>query len=319
MKSFSFSFFFLFAIASGLCAQNGEDFETTNITTATITASSFISETEGWVADDAGILRHTTDGSLSYTQVASGKYFLHLDFTNASTGYGIATDGVFKTINGGVAWSALTLPGAAGSTLYFFDANAGLIAGKGAIYKTTNGGTTWTTVAIEGVSLTDIYFINPSTGIAAASSNDYRSLWRTTDGGSTWSNVFAAENYFIKAIWFTSENTGWAAGFYSEPGRGKLPIINRTTDGGLTWENVYTNEYPGDIRGETFLDIHFKNENEGAAISTLSENAITVDGGVTWKKTYTLEENLIPSSGIYTTLDGFTKMYLMGRAGAVTK
>ncbi|MBX7140553.1 MAG: hypothetical protein K1X63_05670 [Chitinophagales bacterium] len=319
MKSFVYSFFFLFAATLDLRAQNNEDFETTNITTATITASSFISNNEGWVADDAGILRYTSDGTQSFSQVASGKYFLSLAFINASTGYGITTEGLFKTTNGGVAWSALTLPGADGSTMYFFDANTGLVAGKEAIYKTTNGGTSWTTIATEGVSFVDLYFISSSTGIAAAMDDDYRSIWRTTDGGDSWSNVFAAENCFIKTIWFTSENTGWAAGYYSELGRGKLPIIHRTNDGGLTWVNVYTNEYPGDIRGETFLDIRFKNENEGIAIADFSENVITNDGGVTWKKTYTLKEDLIASYGIYKILAGFSEMYLMGSEGSMTK
>jgi photosystem II stability/assembly factor-like uncharacterized protein len=319
MKSFLFSFFLLFAAALNLRAQNIEGFETIKITTATIAASSFISDNEGWVADDAGILRYTSDGSQSFSQVASGKYFLFLAFVNATTGYGITTEGLLKSTNGGFTWSAVTLPDAAGSTMYFFDDITGLVAGKEAIHKTTNGGASWTTVVTEGVSFVDLYFINSSTGIAAGFDDDDRSIWRTTDSGSSWSNVFAAENYFITSIWFTSENTGWAAGYYSELGRGKLPIINRTTDGGLTWENVYINEYPGDIKGESFLAIRFKNENEGIAIATFSENVITNDGGVTWKKTYSLEEDLIPSYGLYKILDGFSKIYLMGRDGSVTK
>jgi photosystem II stability/assembly factor-like uncharacterized protein len=188
-------------------------------------------------------------------------------------------------------------------------------------YKTTNGGGAWNTTTIEGVSFVDFYFMNAATGIAAANhESGYKSIWRTTNGGESWNNVYEAENYFINAIWFTSETTGWAVGYYDKMGWGHLPAIQKSIDGGLTWQNIYINRYPGPTKGEELLDIRFKNEMEGFAVSTYMESVITSDGGQTWKVTYDDEGTaMIPDWGIYKILDGDAHMYLIGRKGYVTK
>jgi photosystem II stability/assembly factor-like uncharacterized protein len=161
-------------------------------------------------------------------------------------------------------------------------------------------------------------FLNASTGMAAAFDEDsYRSMWRTTDGGLSWSNVYKEANYFINSVWFNDENSGWAAGYYAKSGKGKLPIINHTTDVGLTWKNAYINLHPGDLKGQELMDIRFKNELEGIALATYSENVITSDGGITWHLTYD-DEDLIPSYGIYKALDGYGEIFLIGKYGYVT-
>ena len=174
----------------------------------------------------------------------------------------------------------------------------------------------------EGVSFSDFYFINPTVGIAAASDIDSsRTIWRTEDGGLNWTNVFSQRNYFINAIWFTTDQVGWAVGYFEDVGRGKKPIINQSTDGGLTWKNIYTNlSAGGDRSGEPLLDIQFKNEHEGLALSNYSESAITVDGGLTWNLTYDGDgKELIPAYGLYKCIGGQSKMYIAGRQGTVTQ
>lgn len=310
----------LVAGATNSIAQLSADFETTNITTNTLVASSFISDDEGWMADDGGNLWHTSNAGNSWSSITTEKYFLKLDFTDALHGFALTVDAAFKTIDGGNNWTALYMPGNVGSTLYFFDNNTGLISGNGVIYKTADGGSNWSSVSTEGISFIDFYFVNSSTGIGAAyDEENYECLWRTTDGGATWSNVYHEKNYFITSVWFTDENNGWAAGYYTEMGRGQLPIINHTSDGGATWENVYFNDHPGDIIGEALIDIRFKNSLEGVAIASYSENVITSDGGVTWNLTYDENEDLIPSYGIYQALGGYSDIYLTGRKGNVTK
>lgn len=240
---------------------------------------------------------------------------------DAQNGYGLTSDAAYKTTDEGNTWSVLSLPGSIGTALYFLNGESGFIGGNEVIYKTVDGGTTWSTVSTQGVSFVDYYFVNTSVGIAAAYDADSsRCIWRTTDGGQTWSNVYSKENYFINSVWFTNENTGWAAGYYAKTGLGKFPVINQTSDGGLTWKNVYINRYPGDIKGEELLDIRFRNELEGFALSTYSESLTTIDGGLTWKLTYHDDgTELLPSYGIYKTLDGYSEMYLAGREGYVTK
>ena len=307
-------------VSSGT-AQTSEDFESFNITSNMIVTSSFINDNEGWLADNAGTLWHTSNAAVNFNIASTGKYFLKLQFISSLVGYGITSDAAYKSTDGGVTWSALSLPNSIGKTLYFISENVGFITGNEAIYKTSDGGTTWSTVSTEGVSFTDLYFNSSSTGLATAHDEDtYQCIWRTTDGGSTWSNVCNKEKYFMNSVWFTDATNGWAAGYYNEAGRGMLPLIARSADGGLSWEMAYINRHPGDIIGEELLDIRFKNELEGLATSTYSESVITSDGGLTWNLTYYYDESeLIPSYGIYKTLDGFSNMYLTGRNGYVTK
>ena len=322
MKSIIFSALFFLAGASNIYAQIGNEFETDSITTATLVATSFISDNVGWIADTEGVLRKTSDGSETYSQIATGIFFTKLDFINETTGYGLTFNAAYKTTNGGSTWNALALPGEVGDALYFFDVNKGFISGSGLIYKTANGGSTWSTIEIaEGISFREYYFISASTGVAAANDEKgHQSKWRTTDSGAHWINVYNERNYFINSVWFTSATTGWAAGYYNKMGWGMLPVINKTIDGGLTWQNIYINDYPGPTQGEEFLDIQFKNESEGFAISTFMESVFTTDGGLTWHFTYDDEGEAMNSKwGIYKALDGASELYLIGSNGYVTK
>lgn len=276
-----------FLSAPSATSQISEDFETDIITANTLVASSFINDNERWLADNTGVLWHRTNGSESWALAVTGKNFIELDFITSLIGYGITSDAVYKTINGGAEWTVLTMPGSIGNAIYFLNKDTGFISGSGVIYKTTNGGGAWNTTTIEGVCFVDFYFMNAATGIAAANhESGYKSIWRTTNGGESWNNVYEAENYFINAIWFTSETTGWAVGYYDKMGWGHLPAIQKSIDGGLTWQNIYINRYPGPTKGEELLDIRFKNEMEGFAVSTYMESVITSDGGQTWKVTY---------------------------------
>ncbi|MCY7409025.1 MAG: hypothetical protein LH473_02035 [Chitinophagales bacterium] len=205
-------------------------------------------------------------------------------------------------------------------SLYFLDNNTGFISGHYSIYKTTNGGITWTIISTQTASYLDYFFVNPSVGIAATYDGaSYKNIWRTIDGGVTWLNVDSEANYYINSVWFINENSGWAAGYYDQFGVSREPAIFHTTDGGITWQNIYLNH---DVlaRGEVLLDIRFKNELEGFAISDYTESIFTLDGGVTWTRTYDAESFGFPKlEGIYKTLSGDSELYLTGKNGYVVK
>jgi photosystem II stability/assembly factor-like uncharacterized protein len=296
------------------------NFETDTISASTLVASSFISDSEGWIADNSGMLLHTHNAGLTWPVIPVEKKFEKLNYVNSFVGYGIASGALYKTENGGTSWSALILPGSASHAIYFFDQNIGLVSGNHVVYKTTNGGANWSTIS-TGVDFADYHFISAEVGFAASRDEDsIRCIWRTMDGGSSWVSVHNEESLYINSIWFTDENTGWAAGYYERIGRGKLPAIHQSHDGGLTWENVYLNQELVSVKGEALIDIHFRNELEGFALATYSQSVMTVNGGATWLFTHDEEGNeVIPDWGIYKSLDGFDTLYLMGRKGMVTK
>lgn len=292
-------------------------FENFVVGASTIIASSFINDNEGWLADNNLNLWHTGDAGQTWNSIPVEKNFLQLQFIDALDGYALSENTAYKTIDGGQSWSALSLPDGIGIGLYFFDANTGFISGHQQIYRTVNGGSTWQTIATDDASFVDFYFINSSTGIAAANDDaSSRSIWRTTDGGFTWSNVYNRPKYFMNAVWLINENNGFAAGCYDQVDA-KAPEILRTTDGGLTWTPVYRNQEI--IRpGETLTDIHFRNINEGVAISNYSESVYTKDGGATWTRFYEDENSGLPQSQpLYKTIGGRNDLYIGGESGYV--
>jgi photosystem II stability/assembly factor-like uncharacterized protein len=304
-----------------LHAQLSAEFETDSLTANTFVSSSFISDHEGWLADDAGNLWHTADGGTSWTSYPTEINFLNIDFTDAMNGFGLTSEAAYKTFDGGNTWSLLTLSGTTGKSLNFLDASTGFISGNEVIYKTTDGGQSWTSISNEGINFLDYFFMDENTGVAAVYDTDStRSIMRTTDGGLQWNHVYAAEDFFINAVWVTNENTAWAAGYYASTARGNYPAIIRSTDGGVTWENTYLNRETGNRKGERFVDIRFRNELEGYALSAYSESVYTIDGGQTWNFLYDESGTcFVPDWGIYQVLAGVHDLYLLGRNGYVTK
>lgn len=294
-------------------------FENSAITSSAFVTSSFISDDEGWLADNNEKLWHTTNGGQKWDSISIAKNFVKLDFTDALHGFALGSNAAYKTTDGGYSWSSLLLPGYIGKALYFLNNNTGFISGYQMIFLTTDGGETWSTVYTEDVSFLDFHFTGSTIGFAVANNDgDYKSIWKTADGGITWSNVFKESNYYMNAVWFLDENTGWAAGYYDEVGLGKEPTILKTTDGGSSWKENYRNlDVTGS--GQSFIDIRFINELEGFTLSHFSLDVYTIDGGETWNLAHENGDlGLSPLFGIYESLDGYNDLYLVGKSGNVS-
>jgi photosystem II stability/assembly factor-like uncharacterized protein len=318
---FAALFLFILLIATLVPGHSQNMFEVLNSPTEyTFVASSFINDNEGWLADNNAVLWHTADAGQSWTAVSSGKNFLKMDFADGLSGFALGeAKEAYRTSDGGVTWEVLPLVNV-GSTLWCNDSNLGIITGDSLIYRTTDGGDSWTTVLITIPFFSDLYFIDESNGIATACIDDeYKSIWRTTDGGITWSNVYNEPKYFLYSVWFINQNTGFAAGYYDQPGWGMLPAINKTSDGGITWENIYIDD--GIInRGESLTDIRFQDELNGFAIGSYGESVYTTDGGATWTSARASNTTGLPMlSGIYKALDGYSNMFIVGKDGYVIK
>lgn len=166
----------------------------------------------------------------------------------------LATQGIYKTIDGGLTWTRQTTAtfNTASFTnfVYFWDANNGVCMGdkKGGyfeIYTTTNGGTTWTRT--------------PSANIAAT----------TTDYGYT-------GKYFVQG------NTIW----FGTDGGQLLKSVNK----GLNWTVINTpiTDFGGGTDPDSIGEFAFKDDNNGVIQETVGNTFyVTTNGGTTWTPTTT--------------------------------
>lgn len=117
--------------------------------------------------------------------------------------------------------------------------------------------------------LEDVKWVSESKAFAIG---DRGSLVRTLDAGATWEVMPQLITYDYKALWFSSENIGYAAGVINNAG-----IIIKTIDGGDTWFELDMGiGVPNTVRSLWFID-----DNIGYA-GSFGKILKTVNGGVTW-------------------------------------
>lgn len=172
--------------------------------------------------------------------------------TNANTLYvGTGTGGLWRTINGGSNWVALTdnLPSLSVASVVVQQNNANII------YILTGDG--------DGGNQWNYYVKERSSGV-----------FRSTDGGVTWQTT--------GLNWNRSDAPRYGYKLIQSPNNSSLLLaatsdgIYRTTDAGTTWTRVQTGE---------FTDIVFRenNPNSVAAVRFGSSNLFkSSDGGETW-------------------------------------
>ncbi|MCC7438917.1 MAG: choice-of-anchor D domain-containing protein [Armatimonadetes bacterium] len=174
-------------------------------------------------------------------------YSLH--FFNKDTGFVCGKSGatpevgrLYKTENGGNAWTPITLPGTPGplNDIFFLpNSNFGAVVGDSSyVATTTDRGATWIQQNVigawpDGGDINAVFFTNASDGFIvgnAAGSNGPR-VARTTNGGATWINVTQTgpANNLYDVDFFTP-----LRGLFI--GTGNPPRKGTTTDGGITWE-----------------------------------------------------------------------------------
>jgi PKD repeat protein len=100
---------------------------------------------------------------------------------------------------------------------------------------------------------------------------------KTTDGGNNWTQIWPTTGEIdgLQAIWFTSDQVGFACGWNN--------YFIKTTDGGTTWTPITVG---ADVW--YYIDVEFWDSNNGIALAKMNDPGneqaafITSNGGTTW-------------------------------------
>ncbi|MBN8570707.1 MAG: T9SS type A sorting domain-containing protein [Ignavibacteria bacterium] len=204
----------------------------------------------------------TTDGGLSWhkLQIGTADSLGFIFFLNQNTGWVAGPKGkFFKTVNGGVNWTAYPAIDVNGSFFksYFIDENTGW-AYNNYFFKTTNGGASWAQISSVNPTIISFLYTDLNTGFALKTTDE---VLKTTNGGANWF-TFSGKmpQHFLNSTTGVSGGEG----------------VSVSTDGGNSWNSRLIS-----LTGQSLEDIHFSDENYGWAVGY---NTIlkTTDGGNQW-------------------------------------
>jgi photosystem II stability/assembly factor-like uncharacterized protein len=231
---------------------------------------------------------------------------------------GSASGGVWKTENGGGAWTPVfdEQPILNIGSVAIQQSNQNIVwAGTGegnprnsislgeGIYKTMDAGRTWRRMGLEKTRNIHRIIIdpsNPNTVYAAVIGNPYaahseRGVYKTTDGGETWQQILHTNdtsgiadmiidpsnpNKLFAAMWQHSRTP------YSFMSGGKGSGLYMTIDGGKNWKKLGKKEgLPDGDYGRIGLTISRSNPNRVYALVESTKNGLyrSDDGGFKWE------------------------------------
>jgi photosystem II stability/assembly factor-like uncharacterized protein len=192
--------------------NGGTSFDTATVADNFLMDVFFISSSVAYAAGKS--IWKTIDGGYNWTKLHDftdlGGY-KSLYFLNDQTGWVVRTEGLYKTINGGVDWQLISTPTFNFSTscdVFFLNTNTGYISDELSIGKSINAGSSWSKT-FNGVSTYhDIHFVTDNIGYIT----DRTRIYKTTDGGNTWVKEVALLSNSLIELHFTDANHGWACG-----------------------------------------------------------------------------------------------------------
>ncbi len=161
--------FFISTAAGWIVGEGGVIAKTTN--SASTWVSTNLSNTEinikavhfettsiGYACGSPDIFMKTADGGANWNiyddKIISSNHILKdVFFVNSTTGWIIAENKVYKTINSGTNWTIQPLfHNFSLGSLWFIDSNIGFISTKDGIYRTNDGGSQWSYLSVSAGS-----------------------------------------------------------------------------------------------------------------------------------------------------------------------
>jgi len=250
----------------------------TSGTASTLNSVRFFDLLTGYAAGTSGVIIKTTNGGSTWVTQTSGttQHLFGMSLTNVSTVFitknFTSLSSFLKTDNGGANWLAVyTGSSSATNDIFFINSSTGYMTGLDVgLTKTVNGGVNWTTQSVPGFMVT-VFFPSVSTGYVTGSFSGTVG-YRTTNEGVNWSTISFPTAGIFRAIYFTSETTGYVGG---QLGAGTTPLLMKTTNMGVNWVVQST--------GVTqFLNaIQFTNSSTGYACGRVGVVIKTTSGGTT--------------------------------------
>jgi photosystem II stability/assembly factor-like uncharacterized protein len=245
----------------------------------------------GWVTQQDGKIRHTTDAGVTWrTQFAGTKALNTIFFADANNGWAGGDDGtLLRTSNEGNQWTLVDWEGAGTQTIrsiQFKDLAEGLMLTSEGLYRSIDGGINWNKVSDQyGNSLR--YFANGKAFLA-----DNKALFKYESGSLTRSTGIGDDvnQVDIGSIAFpdpTNNSNAYLAANYH------WRRLYKTTDGGSSFTEVTKlnlgTEFASDFSPGA---ISFAGPQVGMIVEAQPSGVsrehfyayTTSDGGVTWTK-----------------------------------
>ena len=233
---------------------------------------------------------------------------------------GTTGGGVFKSLDGGQSWAAITdkyfggtigAVAVAASNPDIVYVGGGEYALRGnvshgeGVWKSTDAGKTWTSLGLKPtrqISRVLVHPTDPEIVYVAAQGNVWaptpdRGIYRSKDGGKNWSKVlFRNDSTGASDLAFDPANPNVLYAAFWQVGRtpwmlnsgGAGSGVFKSTDGGDTWRDISHNPgMPAGIFGNIGLTVSAANPNRVFAIIEADSGGVyrSDDGGATWMRT----------------------------------
>ncbi len=208
--------------------DGGHNWDVSHAGGADLTSLAFIAPHNGFAVGTGGTMLHTADGiSWNTVAIATTATLRDILFIGADIGWAVGDGGtVLKSLDGGIIWEPVTIPGGANITGIdcLDEARCIIVGSAGTILATRDGGNHWT--AFDGgtrADLNNVTLSSDGTGWISAKNG----LLLTGGFIDGWWLRGATGQTYLAGMTFTKNGHGWAAG------TGNSVIATRNN--GTTW------------------------------------------------------------------------------------